>query len=83
MRIKYLDGNIVNLNIDNLINLSMMDKSQSRIGKGYTIDKRRPKKPYHARIYINNKYKSLGMYHTAEEAHKAYMNAKLGILVHD
>ena len=75
-RLVYLDKNILNTKITNLKNLSMKQKASNRIGKGYSIDKRRANKPYNARLYINGKYKSLGMYCTAEEAHAAYIKAK-------
>ena len=48
---------------------------ESALGEGYYYDTKR--KHFIAQIFLNNKRFYLGSYKTAEEAHNAYLNAKL------
>lgn len=76
MEIDHIDGNRVNNSITNLRLVSQRENTQNRIehrnGRlvGCYYDKQRRK--WRAQIQVNDKSKSLGRFHTEQEAHEAY-----------
>jgi hypothetical protein len=65
------DNRIENLR---LVTLSENQFNRKNNNKGYFWDKSKSK--YKARIGFNNKIKHIGSFHTEQEAHQAYLNAK-------
>ena len=80
-QIDHIDNDKNNTNIENLrvVNNSENKQNSSNV-KGYTWSKHKCK--YQAQIRINHKAFSLGVYDTAEEAHEAYLVAKIKYHTH-
>lgn len=80
--IDHLDGDKSNNNIDNLRYCSQREnlnnlKSKSKTGHtGVFLNPKNYNKRFRSRIKVNGKMKDLGSYHTAKEAHQAYLNEK-------
>ena len=76
LQIDHIDGNKINNHIDNLRIVNHQQNHFNRTtAKGYYF--RKAMKKYHAQIKHNNKLIYLGLFNTEEEAHQAYLNAKL------
>ena len=80
-QIDHIDNNRNNNNIENLrvVNNSENQQNSSNV-KGYSWNKKRNK--YEAQIMINHKSHRIGVYDTAEEAHDAYLVAKIKYHTH-
>ena len=72
--IDHINRNRADNRICNLRNVTHQQNLWNSKGKGYTYHK--IAKKYQAKITINYKQKSLGLYDTPEEARQAYLNAK-------
>ena len=78
--IDHIDGNGLNNRIDNLRHVSHrenhLNRKSHRNGKlgGSYLDKKSAK--WHARIRINGKTKSIGLFNTEKEAHERYLQAR-------
>ena len=73
--IDHIDRNPANNHVDNLRIVNNQQNQWNNDAKGYYYDKR--KKKYHATICLNDKPIFLGLFNTEEEAHQAYLTAKL------
>lgn len=54
----------------------MEDQNTTKLPKGVYYDPKRRFKKFKSAIRVNGKLKALGYWRTAEEAHKAFMEAK-------
>ena len=80
-QIDHIDNNRANNNIENLRIVNNSENQQNRKkAKGYYWNKTKCK--YQAYIMINYKGINLGSYDTAEEAHDAYLVAKIKYHTH-
>jgi hypothetical protein len=75
LKIIHKDGNKMNNNINNLDISTIQSISFSKQCKGYYWDK--SNQIWSARIGVNGKSINLGNYKNEQDAHKAYLNAKL------
>ncbi len=77
MLIDHIDGDTLNNRIENLRLATRQQNNANSVSRVKDMPKGviRVSKRYRARIYINGKYTSLGMFDTIEEAEAAY-NAK-------
>ena len=76
LEIDHIDGNRINNHISNLRIVSKQQNQFNRTkAKGFHFNKRIKK--YQAYIGVNSKMILLGLYTTEEEAHQAYLNAKI------
>jgi hypothetical protein len=74
-QIDHIDRCKSNNKVCNLRIVTHQENNFNRGSKGYYYDTKR--KHFIAQIFLNNKRFYLGSYKTAEEAHSAYLNAKL------
>ena len=76
MEVDHIDGNRINNHINNLRVVNRQQNQWNRTkAKGYTYVKHLNK--YKAQITHDTKVSGLGYYDTEEEAHQAYLNAKI------
>jgi hypothetical protein len=73
--IDHINRNSLDDRISNLRNVTQSLNCFNKFGKGYYIQYTY-KNPYRAYIRLNKRTIHLGGYKTAEEAHKAYLDAK-------
>lgn len=79
MQIDHIDGNRVNNDVNNLRLVTPRENQQNLVSHrngdlvGCTYFKRYRK--WQAQIWVNGKYKYLGLYETEQEAHEAYLKA--------
>ena len=64
-----------NNNVENLRIVNNQENQWNTESRGYYFDKK--KKKFNARIVYNNEHIFLGLFNTSEEAHQAYLDAKL------
>lgn len=72
--IDHIDRNPSNNRVDNLRIVNNQENQWNNECKGYYYDKQ--KKKYHATIRKDNEHIFLGLFNTAEDARKAYLDAK-------
>lgn len=73
--IDHIDRNPANNNADNLRIVNNQQNQWNTDANGYYYQKSKNK--FHARIRKDNKHIFLGLFNTADEAHQAYLTAKL------
>ncbi|WP_076738056.1 HNH endonuclease signature motif containing protein, partial [Cronobacter sakazakii] len=72
--VDHIDGNPGNNHPDNLRDVTHSENQQNIPARGYYWHK--PARRWQARIKVNGKLHSLGLYPTEAEARAAYLNAK-------
>jgi hypothetical protein len=73
--IDHIDRNPSNNNVENLRIVNNQENQWNTESRGYYYQKSKNK--YHATIRYNNEHIFLGLFNTSEEAHQAYLDAKL------